>query len=351
MIAIPPVLSTWSRPPHRPLQPTRRVVLLGGSTLTVSACTGLSAPPGPPIEMAALGTDAFSMPDGVRLPYRVWLPQGEPSAVVLALHGFNDSRDGWEIPAPAFQAAGMALYSPDQRGFGATPGRGLWPGGQALVDDAREMARLVRARHPGARLVLMGESMGGAVLMRLAVEPQAPADASYVLVAPAVWGRARMNIILRGTLWLAVNLAPGMTLGGGPIRVTASDNREALIRLGRDPLTIRRTRVDAVRGLVDTMDAALASGPLFRAPSLFLYGGRDELVPPEATAATWRSLPDQRRPDGPRLAYYPDSYHLMLRDLGRRTVIGDVLAWIANPAVRLPSRADEAALSWLAGRA
>jgi alpha-beta hydrolase superfamily lysophospholipase len=360
MIAIPPVLSTVpppvppaADPLPPPRRPGRRALLLAASALGLSACTAMSDPPGPSFEPAALGDDAFTMPDGARLPYRTWLPpEGAAiTAVVLALHGMNDSRDAWEIPAPAFAAAGMAVYAPDQRGFGAAPGRGLWAGGQALVDDAREMARLVRARHPGAKLVLMGESMGGAVLMRLAIAPDAPADARYVLVAPAVWGRARMSIVLRGTLWLAVNLVPGMVLTGAPIRVTASDNREALIRLARDPLTIHQTRVDTLRGLVDTMDGALAAAPLFRAQALFLYGGKDELVPPEATAATWRALPLAGQPGGQTLAFYPNGYHLLMRDLDRKIVLSDVVAWVANPLAPLPSGADAAAQAWLTAQA
>ena len=79
---------------------------------------------------------------------------------------------------------------------------------------------------------------------------------------------------------------------GRVARVTASDNREAIKRLSQDPLTIHGTRFDTVRGLVDLMDAALAAAPRFRAPALFLYGGKDELIPDKATAATWRGLPD-----------------------------------------------------------
>ncbi len=101
-------------------------------------------------------------------------PRAAPKAVVLALHGFNDSRDAWEIPAPDFAAAGIALYAPDQRGFGEAPGRGLWAGADAMADDAAEMARLLRRRYSGAKLYLMGESMGGAVLMRLASRAEAP---------------------------------------------------------------------------------------------------------------------------------------------------------------------------------
>jgi alpha-beta hydrolase superfamily lysophospholipase len=137
---------------------------------------------------------------------------------------------------------------------------------------------------------------------------------------------------------------PGLHLtGGGLVKVTATDNRNALIRLSTDPLTIHETRVDAIKGLVDLMDQAAAAAPHFHARALFLYGGHDELVPPRATAATWAALPP-----GPVRAFYPNGYHLMLRDKDRAMPIGDILAWIRDPDAPLPSGADKAAAAWLA---
>jgi alpha-beta hydrolase superfamily lysophospholipase len=312
--------------------------------LLLAACVTHIASPGPVVQTPAATDEAFVMPDGSDLPYRAWLPGGDPWAVVLALHGMNDSRDAWEYPAPDFAAAGVAVFSPDQRGFGATKARGYWPGGAGLVSDARAMAELLHARYPRARLYLMGESMGAAVLMRLATEPDPPPVDGYVLIAPAVWGRATMNFFLRTSLWLAAITVPGMHLTPNRlVKVTASDNREALRRLSNDPLTIHSTRVDAVRGLVDLMDAALADAPRFHARSLFLYGGHDELIPPKATAATWRALPP-----GPVRAFYPEGYHLLLRDLSRISPIDDILAWMRDPSAPLPSGADRAASVWLA---
>ena len=93
----------------------------------------------PGIAVAGPVDGVFVMPDGARLPYRAWLPDGEPSAVVLALHGMNDSRDAWEIPAPDFAAAGVAVFSPDQRGFGDAPDRGHFAGARcAWPQDARD---------------------------------------------------------------------------------------------------------------------------------------------------------------------------------------------------------------------
>jgi acylglycerol lipase len=313
------------------------------TSLMLSGCAEHLVPPGPPIETPRASDDAFIMPDGMRLPYRAWLPEDAPWAVVLALHGMNDSRDAWEFPAPQLAARGVAVFAPDQRGFGDTTVRGYWPGTTALVDDAREMARLLRQRYPRAKLFLLGESMGAAVLMCLAIAPQPPHADGYVLVAPAVWGRAEMNVFLRASLWLLATATPGFKVSGAVARRIASDNRDAIRRLSQDPLTIHETRFDAVRGLVNLMDAALAAATQFRGPALFLYGGKDELIPDKATAATWRGLPP-----GPVRAFYPRGYHLLLRDHERGTPIEDILFWMRNPAAALPSGGDRAAEAWLA---
>ena len=320
----------------------RRALLLGA----LAGCTPAAAPPGPLSRAPVQAHDHFVMGDGARLPYRAWLPSGEPWAVLLALHGFNDSRDAWELPAPELAAQGIALYAPDQRGFGATEARGLWPGADALADDALAMLSLLRARHPGARLVAMGESMGAAVLMHMATRGVAiPAD-GLVLLAPAVWGRANMNLFMQAGLWVIASFTPGLTVTRAPgIRITASSNTEALRALGRNPLTIRATRFDTLRGLVDLMDLALAAAPRMPPiPTLALYGAHDEIIPKPATRATWSRLP------GPpiRRLYYKEGYHLLLRDLARAAPLADIAAWLRAPHAPLPSGAEAAAAAWLA---
>ena len=328
---MPPVYSTVS--------PVSRVFLLL-VTLLLAACTGdlpqPSLSPMPP-------ENTFLMPDGASLPYRAWLPEREepPWAVVLALHGMNDSRDAWELPAPAFTDAGIAVFAPDQRGFGATAQRGRWPGEAVLAADVTAMTRHLRTRYPRARLILMGESMGAAVLMLAATSKNPPPADGYVLLSPAVWGRMQMNVFMRSSLWLATNLAPGLAVTGRAVGRVATDNRDALLKLSRNPLTIKETRFEAVGGVVDLMDAALAAAPRLRVPALLLYGGKDEIIPARATRATWASLPPE-----PRRAFYPAGYHLLLRDRGRAVPIDDILAWIRRPAA--PLLAEEAAARFLA---
>jgi len=324
----------------------RRGVLILAIGLLLCGCVDRLALPGPPVMASEMGQHAFVMPDGARLPYRAWLPAGPPRAVMLALHGFNDSRDAFAIPAPLFAAAGIAVYAPDQRGFGAAPGRGFWPGATALVNDARTMALLMHRMYPRLPLYLLGESMGGAVLLLLATAPHPPPAAGYILAAPAVWGRKDMNVFYRVALWSAFHTVPGLRLSGAGL-VKASSNDAALEALGQDPLTIIETRVDVIHGLVDLMGRALAAAAHFDVPALILYGAHDQLVPKDAMAAAWRAVP---KGAPVRFAYYKHGYHLLLRDLDRGLPIGDIIAWIRDPNAPLPSGAGGAARAWLAGR-
>ncbi len=310
-------------------------------------CTGLpSFTQAPPLPAGLpLAEDSLPLADGVPTPVRVWRPTGAPVAVILALHGFNDSRDAWAIPAPVLAGAGILVYAPDQRGFGAAPGRGMWPGDRALADDAASMLATLRARHPGVPLFAMGESMGGAVLMTLAARPDRPAIDGWVLLSPAVWGRAQQGVVLSSGLWLVSGITPSLTVTGGEVklRVVPSDNRDALIALARNPLTIRRTRFDALRGLTDLMDDAQAAAPRLPGNTLVLYGERDTLVPAPAVRRAWRAMPG-----GVRRALYANGYHLLMRDNGRDAVIRDVIGWIRTPGAWLPSGGDAAAAAWQA---
>jgi alpha-beta hydrolase superfamily lysophospholipase len=151
----------------------------------------------------------------------------------------------------------------------------------------------------------------------------------------------------RSALWLTTHITPSAKLSGRGLKIQASDNIEMLRGLGRDPLIIKETRVDAVNGLVDLMDQALAAAPDLDRPALLLYGERDEVVPREPTFQLWRDLPAAERP-AQRLALYDNGWHMLLRDLNAAVVRDDIAAWIADPDAPLPSGADRRAAAALA---
>lgn len=301
-----------------------------------------------------LDEDRFLAEDGAVLPLRRWLPSGEPRAVILALHGFNDYSNAFAGPGAAWAERGIATFAYDQRGFGAAPGRGRWVGAQRLADDAATAVALLHRRYPGVPVYLLGESMGGGVAILAASGRSGapvPAVDGVILVAPAVWGRQTMNLFERIGLWFA-DLMPAMKLSPDlvPIRIRPSDNIAMLRAYSADPLVIKDTRADSVTGLVDLMSAALAAGPWFDAPALLLYGERDEIVPRAPMAQFVDSLP-ARAQLRQRVALYPQGYHMLLRDLDAALLIGDVATWIGDRAAPLPSGADRGARASLTGRA
>lgn len=175
-------------------------------------------------------------------------------------------------------------------------------------------------------------------MVALADNPAFRVD-GVILAAPAVWARATMPGYQRFALEVVAHLLPWGHLTGEGANIQASDNIEMLRALGRDPLVIKRTRVDAVYGLTDLMDRALASADRISVPLLLLYGERDEVIPQEPTLLAWNDLP--AKADGrQRLALYQDGWHMLLRDLEAETVLEDVATWIADPTAPLPSGAD-----------
>jgi len=274
------------------------------------------------------------MSDSYRLPLAVWQAQGEPRAIVIALHGFNDYRNAFAGVGRFLAAHGVTTYAYDQRGFGETAQRGLWPGSDTLQHDAATMLRLVCQEHPGLPVYLAGESMGGAVLMTLLQETPPPCLAGVVLIAPAVWGWQSMPLLQQAALWLAVHTFPGQTLTARGLDITPSDNVEMLRALGRDPLVIKETRIDTIFGLTNLMEAAFVAGVPARPPALLLYGEHDEIIPADALCAALESGPV---PAGWRMVLYPDGYHMLTRDIQSATVLGDMLAWIHDRDAMLPS--------------
>jgi alpha-beta hydrolase superfamily lysophospholipase len=321
---------------------------LAGLALLPGGCAGPQTIPttaaqvSPGIEQDGTGTRVLlraRMPDGARLPLRVWAAPSSPRAVVLALHGFNDYGNAFAALGEQLAAEGISTYAVDQRGFGAGPLPGRWHGAERLADDVSVLLALLRQRHPEAPLFLLGESMGAAVAVVAAVRHRLPAD-GMVLIAPAVWARDTMPGYQRLALETIVRLLPGLVLTGQGVSIRPSDNMDMLRALGADPLVIKGARVDSLWGVTNLMDRALMAAPdldrrSLGLPVLILYGERDSIIPPAAFCRFAAALP--RGNDAPQVGLYRQGWHMLPRDLQGARVRNDIAAWLLDPDAPLPS--------------
>lgn len=321
------------------------VVLL--ALLGLASCAPYVVPSGPMTGTPRLEQNAIIAADGTRLPLREWLPGGAPRAVVLGLHGFGDYSRAFETPGPLWAQSGIATYAYDQRGFGNTASFERWSGVPAMVDDMKAAVALLHARYPGVPLYVVGESMGGSIAMAALGGEQPPAIDGLVLIGPAVRSRETLGALGRGGLSFFAHLIPWFPVSTVGMDYQPSNNIAMLRELSMDPLVIKNPRVDAVWGLVDAMDAALAAAPRLKPPLIILYGEHDRLVPPDVMKLLLDRLPRQ---PGIRVAVYPKGYHMLLRDLDGATVQRDALSWMLDHDAPLPSGADKAAAAFFAAQ-
>jgi pimeloyl-ACP methyl ester carboxylesterase len=90
------------------------------------------------------------------LAYSLWLPDREPRAGVVILHGAGSCKESHHDYARALNAAGLAAIAFDQRGHGESDG----PMDERALDDVSGMARILRSGSGTSELpvVLRGSS-------------------------------------------------------------------------------------------------------------------------------------------------------------------------------------------------
>ena len=319
----------------------RSLILACAALICLGGCAPIvqqAGTPGAMFQGPRLEAEDFVSFDGARLAMKTWTPEGrDPWAVIVGLHGMNDYSNAFHLAAPAWAADGVATYAYDQRGFGRSPGRGVWAGDTLMTEDLRTLTVLLRQRYPNAIIAVAGESMGAAVAIEAFASNRPPAADRLVLVSPAVWGWSNQPLPYATTLWLVAHTARSWVVTPPDFLVShvqPSDNREELIRMGRDPAMIWGARSDTLYGLVGTMQHAQHQLGLVKAPTLYLAGAHDKIIPkaPHLEAA-------RRLKPTDRSAWYANGWHLLLVDHQAPVVWGDIESFIRDPAAPLPSGA------------
>ena len=149
---------------------TTFVALALATMLACAACAGI---PGvdPAAAMPPLGVTA-------------WLPASQPKAVIVAVHGRNADRSAFALPATVWARRGILTYAYDHPPLMTVRGR---LGIAALTESFTAIIAQVHDRHSDLPLYVVGDSMGGdIVILALARSPAIPI-AGIVLSAPPIW--------------------------------------------------------------------------------------------------------------------------------------------------------------------
>lgn len=282
--------------------------------------------------------NVFIADDGARLGLSVWPAEGtsDPAYVVVGVHGMSDYAGAFHMAAPYWAKRGVTTYAYDQRGFGRSPNKGYWPDEELMRQDLRTAVDVARLRHPAAVITVVGISMGGSVALTAFGSDDPPKADRLILSGPGLRGWGAINPLYRVSLYASAHMNPGWIVvpPAGLIKIEPSDNNAMLRRTWSDPHMTYENRIDAVYGLVTLMENAhRAAGRLpENLPILASYGAKDIVVPANGVERTAKLL----KPNV-RTVYYPNGYHMLLRDLQSERVHADYLAFMQDPGASLPS--------------
>lgn len=284
----------------------------------------------------------FVTQDGMRLGLTVWAAEGtdNPEYVVIGLHGMNDYAGTFHMAAPYWAEHGVTTYAYDQRGFGRSPNKGIWPEEELLREDLRTAVDVARARHPEAIITVVGVSMGGSVALTAFGSPNPPRADRLIVSGPGLRGWGAINPLYRVSLWATANANPDWLVvpPAGLIKIEPSDNNAMLRRTWSDPHMTYRTRIDQVYGLVTLMENANGAAANLKptVPTLISYGAKDIVIPENGVRRVAKLLPSFVR-----TVYYHNGYHMLARDLQAGNVHADYLTFMRDPQAAFPSGEGE----------
>ena len=272
--------------------------------------------------MTATTEETFGSTGQVNIFFRSWLPEDAARAVVVICHGFNAHGGQYAWVAARLAERGFAVYAPDLRGRGRSDGERFYVEDIAdYVDDLGGAIAIAKSRHPGLKIFLLGHSAGGVTGATYALENQAELAGficeSFAFQVPAP------GFLIAAIKGLA-HVAPHL----GVLKLKNADfSRDPAVvaALDADPYIKDETQPAATVAALARADERLRdSFPAITIPLLILHGTDDHATVCHGSEFFHETAGSSDK----TLNIYEGHYHDLLADLGKDSVMGDVLAWI-----------------------
>jgi alpha-beta hydrolase superfamily lysophospholipase len=275
--------------------------------------------------MATTRTErSFDGVGGVHIVYDVWTPDTDPRGVIVLAHGLGEHARRYDHVAQRFGESGLITYALDHRGHGRSGGKRVYLRDiSEYTDDFHTLVGIAAGDHPGLKLVVLGHSMGGAIVFTYGVEH--PDDyTAMVLSGPVVATQDAVSPVKMFAANLLGKIAPGLPVEELPADAVSRDPEvvaayiaDPLVHHGKIPAGIAR----AFLGIAETMPQRAGA---LTAPLLVVHGEQDKLIPADGS----RHLVECVGSTDVHLKVYPELYHEVFNEPERALVLDDVSSWI-----------------------
>ena len=267
--------------------------------------------------------ESFKGVGGLNIFASAWRPEGKKArAVVVIVHGVNShsGQYGWTIQQ--LVAAGYAVYALDHRGRGKSDGERFYVEKISdYVDDVATFITAAKAKEPGLPVYVLGHSAGGVISCTYALDHQAEiAGLICESFAFQVYAPDFALAVLKGLS----HVAPHAHVLKLPFEGFSRDPKvvEAMFA---DPLIHHEVQPTAtVAALVRADERLKKEFSLITLPVLILHGTADKITKPGGSQMFF----DNAGSTDKTLKLYEGHVHDLLNDIGKETVMTDILGWL-----------------------
>lgn len=269
----------------------------------------------------------FSGRRGLTLYYQCWLPETDPKAILLVVHGWAEHSGRYTNLVKHIVPKGYAVCAHDHRGHGMSEGRrGYVERFSDYLDDLKTFLDLVKSEHGDIKIFLVGHSMGATIAVAYAVAAPHQQDLAGLIVSgagirpgssisPALIPLARILSILLPKM--GVTVLDASTICRDQAVVDAYVN-DPLVYRGKITCRFGAEMLATLRRLPSEM-------PQIDLPILIMHGTADRLSDPEGS----RMLYDRVGSSDKTLKLYEGFYHEIFNEPGHKQVLTDMEAWLA----------------------
>ncbi len=319
------------------------------SSLLLSHCSSPSLVAMPDYQKIKLEKDRLHSFDGDKFPVTTWLPKDqkkEPELIIIGVHGISGAAADYKPLANHLLSHDprVAIYAAETRGQGNDPvkeRRGHIANRKDWFRDLTSFTALIRKKHPKAKVIWCGESMGSLIVLHTyAAMRQLPEKVSPTLMCDGLI-LASPIVDIRGDFpkwkeYLAKTVATlfpkariSLETLGGSKEVHVTKNTIHQEQAATNPYHVKRHTLRLLTTLGDMIRKAGKASQQVDVPLLILHGGKDIFSDPQDVTDFEQNIPVAQKYRTKRI-FYPESFHLLFHDHQSDQVVTDIGKWLKS---------------------
>lgn len=261
--------------------------------------------------------------------------------LIVTVHGLGLYSGAYTAFAERIQKEGYGLISFDVRGFGSyrndevTQRLDL----QAAITDIQRILREMRSDYPDTPLLLLGESMGGAIVLRIASESPQLVDAVISSVPSGSRYQAKRTAF-RVALKFLNHKHEQFDVGTAVVEQATADMDLRDMWEGDSQMRMKLSPAELVNFQKFMGENIKAAAKINKTPEIIFQGFSDNLVKPMGTLAIYQAIPTKDKD----LIFIGRAEHLIFEE-GQfdEVIFRGILEWINRHAtVHVATKPDTA---------